>query len=140
MAAGTETETAALAEALEHATPSVFSDYAKIGLLGELWQQVRGNTASDSRVRLFVVLTAKYLVVAPDVPDSSDPGISARGIANYAAWIAGLERARAALRSALPADLANQLRARVTDLANRRALTAEQLGQLNRFVSAISSQ
>ena len=140
LTAGSETDTAALAHALEYAAPSSLSDLARTTLLGELWRQVRGGHAPESRMHLFVALTARYLAITADESTSPPPSLSVPGLLWYVSWILDSEAARAQLHGAVPQDVADRLVRLAAGPSSGNALTADQTAQLQKFVSAVAGR
>lgn len=132
---GSESETAILVQSIENAKPSTFSEPARVALLGAL--NATMGKPSTFRLRLFVSLTARYLMDAREQPRSGGPGISLVGLLRNVCWILNSEAAEAVLRGALPPSSVEQLGARIAELKNRRTLSSQQLSLLERFLSAL---
>lgn len=137
---GTETDTAALVQTLEYTPASVFSDFGKGGLLGQLWYLARSRSASQSRLHLFVVLTTKYLVSAPDEWHSPEPGISVRGMMGYMHWILGSERALAVFRRELNPVVIDEFRARALKIVVDGRFPSQQRADLRAALDMLSAR
>ncbi len=126
LAAGSDGDTAVLAHAIENSKKSAFSEWAKGSLLGQLWSGLRVlDNGPENPLHVFVTMTARYLVEAPDNPAEGHPDIRASVARNYVPWILGSERAKSILRTALPSQLADKLREKARMCGDSQLSSAE---------------
>lgn len=144
LAAGTDSDTVALAQSIENSRASAFSDMAKWSLLGGLWSHLRElDKPPDNLSHVFVAMTARYLVGASDHPD---PGPFNIGDIrdpirqDYVPWILNSERVKAALRAAPAPALAEQVRKKALQSAADDWYSPTYLARMRQLAEILSSQ
>jgi hypothetical protein len=141
LAAGSDSDAAALVQSIENGRDSAFSDMAKGELLFEVWSHLRQvDKPPEDLFHVFVTMTARYLVGAPDHPDPGQPDIRAGMLRNYVPWILGSERAKTMLRTALAPALAEQFRKRALQVAADDWFPAEDRARLRQLAEFLSTQ
>ncbi|MGA9626900.1 MAG: hypothetical protein WBL65_19945 [Bryobacteraceae bacterium] len=144
LAAGSDSDTAALAHSIENSRESAFSNMGRDTLLYGLWSHLRElDKPPDNLCHVFVTMTARYLVGATGHPDPGPfniPDIRDPIRQNYVPWILGSERAKAVLRAAPAPALAEQVRKKALQAAADDWYSPTYLARLRQLAEILEAQ
>jgi len=141
LAAGSDADTAQLADSIENSRESVFSDMAKGSLLSSLWDRLRQqDERGENLLRVFVTMTARYLIGPVKTLDQSQVKIKPVILRNYLPWILSSERAMVTLRTRLEPGLAGRIREEAHRMAADDQLPAEYRTRFRQLLELLSAR
>jgi hypothetical protein len=137
LAAGSDSETATLAEALEHRAADAFSPRGRAELLAALARlSHNGATGPDDLARAYVNVTVRYFFLKPNEVTPLEPDMHDTILRNVAAML-GHERAMTILRRTVDPPLLRDFVKKVMEAAADAGLEESRRAPLRQFVVAI---
>lgn len=138
---GSNSETAVLAQTIENGETTAFSDIARGSLIGALFDRLReSGKTPDNALQVFVTMTARYIVDAPDQVEAGTPDIRVPILAGIVPWILGSEPALAAFHKAMTPSLAEQFRKKALQLRDDNRFRAQDRARLQKLAAAIQTR
>jgi len=141
LAAGSDAETGPLAQSIEKCRDSTFSAWAGSCLLAPLWRRLQEHAdVPDQVLHMFITMSARGLVASGERVDPDRPDGRRQILRDYVPWIVGSERAKAVLRVAPAAAVADRLRRGVLQAPASEQYSNWDLAQVKKLADILRAQ